>query len=255
MGSVLTQYGRNRARDQDEVAHRRPGIDVVIVQLHPMLERHFRAAVDLPQTGKALRHAETALGERVVVGDLAGQSGTRPDQRHVAEQNVEQIRQLVDRGLAQEAPERMQTRIVPDLKDRTRNFVEVHQVLAHRVGAVDHRAQFVHLEAPAAHTNPLLREKRLPPADAHDADRRRDDNRRDEHEQGQAERYVGQAFDGPPGLGDGAFERGGNGDLHARYRPANAALTVAPTKSRPSTSPSTAPGAALRWTNGTYSRV
>ena len=55
----------------------------------------------------------------------------------------------------------MQTRIVANLEDRPVDFVEVHDALAHRVRAVDHRAQLEHLETAPVHADALLGEERV----------------------------------------------------------------------------------------------
>ena len=57
-------------------------------------------------------------------------------------------------------PQGMEPRIVANLENRAVDFVEVHDGGAHRVRAVDHRAQLEHFEAPAVHADSFLREKR-----------------------------------------------------------------------------------------------
>src|SRR6516165_1741376 len=60
MRSVLSQDCRNRLDHDQQVAKRRPRVDVAIVELHPVVEGDVAAAIDLPETGHSLRHAQAA---------------------------------------------------------------------------------------------------------------------------------------------------------------------------------------------------
>ena len=152
------------------------------------------------------------------------------------------------------SPERMQPRIVADLEDRAVDLVEVHELVAHVVRAVDHRAQLEHLEAPPVHADALLREERGSARDADDRERRQNDDRSRQHQKQNPNNDVDAPLDSRPRFGNVALARYADGDLH-RVHPSSARFTVAPTKSRPSISPSSRPGAGPRCTNGTYSRV
>ena len=104
--------------------------------------------------------------------DFTRQAAARTDKGHIAEHDVDEIRQLVDTGAPKKAAERMKPGIVADLKDRAVDFVEMHDAVAQRVRAVDHRAQLEHLEAAAVHADTFLREKRRAPGNARDRERR-----------------------------------------------------------------------------------
>jgi len=86
-------------------------------------------------------NAQAAQRDGVVVRYFAGQSRARTDQRHIAEHDVDEVRQFVDARAPQKTAERMKPRIVADLKDGTVDFVEVHDAVAQRVRAVDHRTK------------------------------------------------------------------------------------------------------------------
>ena len=72
----------------------------------------------------------------VVLLDLVAQRRARADDAHVAAQDVPELRQLVDRGAPQDAPDASDPAVAP-----------VHRVAgAHALGADDHGAELQHLE-------------------------------------------------------------------------------------------------------------
>src|SRR5262249_4586370 len=75
----------------------------------------------------------------------------RPDERHVAFQDVEQLRQLVDAGLAEPAPERSYACVV-----RCR-LPDIRTVLEDR-----HRPELINLECLAVESDPGLPEQNRP---------------------------------------------------------------------------------------------
>ena len=75
----------------------------------------------------------------VVLLDLVAQRRTRPDDAHVAAQDVPELRQLVDRRSPENAPDAGDPAVA--LVDRIAG--------ADAFGAYDHRAQLQHLEVDA----------------------------------------------------------------------------------------------------------
>ena len=102
------------------------------------------------------------------MGDLLGERGPGPDDRHVPQEDVHEVRQLVDAGPAQEGAERVQPGVAPELEHRAVGLVEVVQLVTLLVGVGDHAAQLVHLEGPAAAADPFLAVERTLPGDDHD---------------------------------------------------------------------------------------
>src|SRR5690606_30248671 len=119
---VEQRYGGHR---QDvQVEHHRPVLDVVEVVLDPALD--LLRCVGFPAPAVDLRPAGDArldlVAREVAVDDLAielvgslrhRRVGARADQRQVALQHVEQLRQLVQAGLADEAADAGHPRIAP----------------------------------------------------------------------------------------------------------------------------------------------
>ena len=80
--------------------------------------------------------------ELAELGDEVGPLGSRADQAHVTAQDVEQLRQLVQRGPAQDAPDRAQPVVVGDVPVGLRlglverpQGAELHQLEGHAVAA------------------------------------------------------------------------------------------------------------------------
>ena len=98
--------------DEDaQVEPQRGVLEVPDVELDPLGPRQRRAAVDLRPAGQAGPDGEPLpLAVRVVV-DLDLQRRARPDQRHLAAQDVDQVRQLVDRRAAQERADARDPRV------------------------------------------------------------------------------------------------------------------------------------------------
>src|SRR6266568_821363 len=133
--------GENRDVEPD-----RPVLDVVEVEPDEVVEAEIDPARHLPKACHPRQH-EIALPvprkELLVVAD-----GKRPraDQRHLAPQDIQHLRQLVERETTQESPDGRYTRIVLDLEERTGGLVvSLERALAGgRVGV--HRPELHHPE-------------------------------------------------------------------------------------------------------------
>ncbi len=71
---------------------------------------------------------------------------TRADDAHLAAQDVDQLRQLVEAEPAQEAPDPGDARVVGELEHRVAQVIEPDHVREAFLGVGDHRAELVHLE-------------------------------------------------------------------------------------------------------------
>ena len=94
--------------------------------------------------GQRVEPAALALGVAV---DLHLHGRPRADQRHLAAQHVDEVRQLVERRAPQPSRRARVMRASPGVDG---------QAGAHRLGAGDHRAQLVELERPAAQADAAL---------------------------------------------------------------------------------------------------
>jgi hypothetical protein len=93
------------------------------------------------------------LAEAVVVPDREG-AGT--DEAHVALYNVDELRELVNAELPQDASDRRSSRIIFDLDDRAASLVQTLQFLLLLFSAVYHGAKFVQVEPSLVEAHPFL---------------------------------------------------------------------------------------------------
>lgn len=109
----------------------------------------------MPRAGDAGAHAAVQRRvEAVVLLQFLAHHGTRPDQAHVAHEHVPELGQLVQAGLADEAAELGDARVVLEL-ERGIPFgpgrgVRLEQVAQHLFGVGDHRAELEALELASA---------------------------------------------------------------------------------------------------------
>ena len=91
-----------------------------------------------------------------VVEPLVVALGQRPraDQRHLAAQDVEELRQLVDRPAAQEAADGRDARVVADLEERALLLVQLLELVLLALRVLVHRAELEAGERRAAHAGP-----------------------------------------------------------------------------------------------------
>ena len=121
--------------------------DVAEIQADALAEGEVVAPADLRQAGEPGAHAHAlapgALAEGVHV---LRHPWARADEAHVAAQDVEQLRQLIQRGGAQDAPEPSGARFIRQ------------QLAGFRVASVRHGAEFVDIKIATKVANTLLSE-------------------------------------------------------------------------------------------------
>src|SRR5262249_7837997 len=142
--SRAAQHRPRRARQNPEVEHQAPAIDVFQIEADPLIE--FVDAVpaaDLPQTGDAGLHAQLALVPERVAIELAAEGRPRSHQAHVALEHAPQLRQLVEAVLAQDATERRDARIVSDLEYGALHLVLRLELHLPPLCVSDHRGELV----------------------------------------------------------------------------------------------------------------
>ena len=113
-------------------------------------------------------HGEAAALARAVLRDLRGQRRARADDRHLAAEDVHEVRQLVERRAPQD---------LPDARDAGVAGIDGHPG-ADVLGAVDHRAELQDVELAAVEADAALAVDRMPARLQADRDHRRDQQRR-----------------------------------------------------------------------------
>src|ERR1017187_3331953 len=100
-----------------------PVVDILEVEFHPLVEADLVAAADLPDAGEAGLHGEAAAMPRIVVLHLGRDGRPGADEAHVADENIPELRELVDAGATEETAERSDARVVLHLEDGAAHFV------------------------------------------------------------------------------------------------------------------------------------
>ena len=154
--------------DDPQVQPQRAALDVLHVQAQPGAPAHGVAAGDLGQPGDARTYVEPAAFVRGVPEVVLPQQRPRADDAHVAAQDVDQLRDLVQAQRAQQPAQPGEPPVVG-------------KQVAEAVAAVGHRTELQHRERPAEHPGALLTEQhgRAEPPSHHDTDgedQRREDS-------------------------------------------------------------------------------
>jgi hypothetical protein len=119
----------------------------------------------------------------------------RADQGHLAADHVEQLRQLVERPAAQQAPHACHARVLADLEQRAADLVVLLEALLQVLGAVDHRAELEARERPAADAGPHRPVQERSARRDLDRERRQRHERRERHDQQRRADHVERALD------------------------------------------------------------
>ncbi len=168
---------------------------------------------DLPEPGHPRPEVESPAAPLADVPVLGGNQRARADEAHLAAHHVQQLRQLVDAGAAQEPPDSRHPRVGGRLEhDRRRAVpeirVEVRDLRPPRLGVDRHRPELPHPEPLVAYAHPLLAEEHR--SAGVELDRRgNDQEQRGEEHEGEAREHE---IDGP--LEDAI----GPGEAHRRHR-------------------------------------
>ena len=127
-------------RSEDlQVDARRAVLHVPDVELDPVGPRQLRAAVDLRPAGQAGTDREALALSLGVALYLVAEGRPRPDHRHLAADDVPELRQLVDRRSSKQAPDPSDARVAAIDREAGALLLRVD----------DHRAELQELEVDA----------------------------------------------------------------------------------------------------------
>src|SRR5665213_3318875 len=114
-GNRVTKILRRATTAQDrweglhknlQIQTERPGVDVSEIQLNPLIEIRIGAAIDLPQARQPGLHTETPhQGGSIEFRNIPLWQRAGAYERHLSPQHIEELRQFVERCLAQNAPD------------------------------------------------------------------------------------------------------------------------------------------------------
>src|SRR5580692_687877 len=209
VGVLVPGHQRHRRLEQDhEIEQHRPVLDVVEIELDALLD--FLLAVDLAAPAVDLRPAGNAgldaVAGEIAVNRLVEQPAlqlalhgvrTRPHQRQIAlEYDVEELRQLVEAGLADEAPNAGDAAVVLG-----------HDLGGERIGLiVVERAELEDVDALVVEAEPLLAEQHRARAVEFDGKRDQRHHRGGEQQHDGADDMVEQPLHHQVPVGDRRLE-------------------------------------------------
>lgn len=109
-----------------EIEQQGPVVNVLHIELHPLVERNRIPPSDLPKAGNPRPYTE-APAKPVFVKqfEVSDGHGSWAHEAHISLKHIYQLRKFVNAGLAQVFSDRSNTWIVFDFEHRTREFVEV----------------------------------------------------------------------------------------------------------------------------------
>src|SRR5205823_6334315 len=135
--------GEDGLPDDQEIQGPAGVFDVFDVVADPLLEvgAGLAGALDLPEAGDAGADAQAGLapgGAELVFGEGAGAGA---DDGHVADEDVEELRELVDAELADELADAGEAGVVLDIELGAVDLVILLDGLLHRFGILAHGAE------------------------------------------------------------------------------------------------------------------
>src|SRR5277367_839269 len=118
VSALAGQDSRDGSQNNLPVQCERPVVDVLHVHLHPGLEVQRIPTLHRPQACQARTHAQAPPLPGLVELHFFGNRRARTHQRHVALEDVPQLRPFVDRKFAQEAAQAGEPWVVGDFERR-----------------------------------------------------------------------------------------------------------------------------------------
>src|SRR5438093_10531606 len=119
MALVRTLPGKHslrRLQEDLQIQPERPPRRILEIETHHVVERHSTSAVHLPEAGDSWLHFEQASPVPEVVGlELVRNRRAWPDHRHLATEHIEELWELVETGLPEEASKAREAGIVGQL--------------------------------------------------------------------------------------------------------------------------------------------
>ena len=123
--STSFEHSRDRFKEYFKIKPKRPIVNILHIKLHPLVKGTMVAAIDLPKTRHTWTYTETAavpvLMEVIIVPN---REGSRTDEAHVPQQDIEELRQFINAGFSQKLSERGYSRVILDLEGRTFDLVK-----------------------------------------------------------------------------------------------------------------------------------
>ena len=147
LAPLSAEDGRDPGTQDDrDVEPDRPVLEIREVQPDQIVEGQAGAAGDLPETRDTGQHQVPLPMPRCEQLVVAERQRAWADEAHLPAQDVEHLRQLVDREPAQHPPDARHAGVVTDLEERSARLVGVLELALALGRAGDHRPELEHAE-------------------------------------------------------------------------------------------------------------
>src|SRR5438552_7841098 len=167
-----TEHRRDGLEHDEQIVRDGPVLDVEEVEANVVVERELAAASGLPEAGDAGTNLEPIAVPVLVGGDLLGERRPRPDQAHLALQDVQELRELVQAVAPEPPSDAGDPWILADLEERTRSLVLPLELGEEQLGAPHRGAELVDREGLPLTTDADLLEEHGTPRGDLDRERR-----------------------------------------------------------------------------------
>src|SRR5580700_3870089 len=195
VGPLTVGHGGAGLPENLQVERERPVLHVPQVEPDRVLVAQVRPAVDLPESGHPGLDIQPAAKFVAVKRGLCGQRGPGPDQGHLAEYHVQELRELVQRSAAQEAADGRDPRVPAHLEQHPVALVQREERLLAQFRVGDHGAELQHRERLPILAHPGLGEERRTAVVEHDGQGDESQDRAEDNERGGSDDLVEQALD------------------------------------------------------------
>src|SRR5947208_10251507 len=132
------EYGGHRLAENAHVKPQIPVLDVLNIQCDVAFKRRITPGRNLPQPGNSGNEIESPQMLEFVLADVINRVRARPDQAHVAEQYVPQLRQFVQAVAPKESSQLRDSGVIRDFEKRSLAFVFDAEFVLEGFGVGDH---------------------------------------------------------------------------------------------------------------------
>src|SRR5262245_60658597 len=151
-------------KEYHDITEERPAADVLGLERNHLLEvGDLIPPPHLPWSGDPRFYIEAGIVVRLVELNFRWDGRPRTDQRHLARQNIKELRKLIETRATQPRTESRNTRIPQNLEEaEIRVDALLHQLIAPLLGSEHHCPELEDLELASAAANAVLAEEHRP---------------------------------------------------------------------------------------------
>src|SRR5450759_59546 len=179
------QHGGYRSEQDAHVQPEGPLLNILPIEIDDILEiQHLAPSAHLPEPCYARLGIQPPEMVVLVLLEVGFEERPGTNERHLADQDIEKLRKLVQAPSPQKFAEPRRSRVVPDLEEAgIAGVIQMRQLLFLEVRALAHRPELDHPETLSSEPSPLLEEERRACGVQEYGERDEKENRREQHQQ------------------------------------------------------------------------